>query len=264
MTKLNKLTSWISLFLYISIFNCSTLYHTSIKFNPETDCTDQNFNEFDFNAFQISQKNPSRSIEAIYPKISSIEKPLIELFKDNHDNLLNLQIYTLTFHISSQGHLTCLVDSLKKSNDSLFSSKLQMICKTVNFDSLSIDNSVAKIKGEIVFNKTSTNLLLKDTVMYYQARSKKSIMCVVYPNLKPMRYLYNRYLRDGKWFRGKITVKFAINENGDVIFAKIIENTTNNYKFAEEELELIKNWKFQKIYNPNDVTEVVYPFIFSY
>ena len=106
MTKLKKLTSWISLLLYITIFNCTTLYHTSIKFNPETDCTDQNFNEFDFNAFQISQKNPSRSIEAIYPKIASIEKPLIELFKDNHDNLLNLPKYILTFQALSLKMLT--------------------------------------------------------------------------------------------------------------------------------------------------------------
>jgi hypothetical protein len=264
MFNLIKLTNWITFILSILYINCTTLQQSSIKFNPDTDCTAQNNDNFDFVAFQKLQNNPSRSVEVVKPKINSAKSSLIGIFKEYHEKLLNLPKYNLTFHISPQGYLSCLVDSLRYSKDSVFLTNLQNLFKTIKFDSLSIDNSASKIKGTINFDNVTTDFILSDTVLYYQARSKQSIMCVVYPNLKPMRYLYNRYLRDEGMFRGKITIKFAIDEYGKVIFAKVIENTTNNSKFADEELELVKNWQFQKIYNPNDVTEIVYPFIFSY
>jgi len=94
-------------------------------------------------------------------------------------------------------------------------------------------------------------------------RSKASIMRVVMQNIAALRYAYNKRLREKPGLKGKITVKFAIDEFGKVIYCEVTEST-----MADQELELsvkekIKRWVFEKIDKPGDVTEVVYPFVFS-
>ena len=125
MLKLIKLTNWIIFLLIISHVNCTTFQQSTIKFNPDTDCTAQNYDNFDFEAFQKLQNNPSRSVEVVKLKINSVKSSLVELFKEYHEQLLNLPKYNLTFHISPQGYLTCIVDSLKYSKDSVFLTSLQ-------------------------------------------------------------------------------------------------------------------------------------------
>jgi hypothetical protein len=266
-----KKTRRILLFIFViicltclSVFNCASVQKSSINFNPEIDCPDKDYANFDFDSFQKQNANSSRSIELIKAKINLKRDKLIDLFESNYKKKLFKMKYYLFFHINTQGNFSCLVDSLDPPNDSIFLNMVQNILKDIKLDSLPTNNSVAKIHGIINFSRNPPDFILSDTVLFYPMRSKKSIMCVVYPNLKPMRYLYNRYLHEAGLFKGKITVKFAINEYGKVIFAKVIENTTKNDNFANEELELIKGWVFPKLNNPRDVTEVIYPFIFAY
>jgi TonB family protein len=94
-------------------------------------------------------------------------------------------------------------------------------------------------------------------------RSKASIMRVVMQNLAALRYAYNRRLRDKPGLKGKITVKFAIDEFGKVIFCQVMESTMSDQELETSVTEKIKRWVFEKIDKPGDVTEVVYPFVFS-
>lgn len=94
-------------------------------------------------------------------------------------------------------------------------------------------------------------------------RSRASIMRVVMQNLAALRYAYNRRLREKPGLRGKITVKFAIDEFGKVIFCKVVGTTINDATLERTVVSKIKRWVFEKIDKPGDVTEVVYPFVFS-
>jgi hypothetical protein len=94
-------------------------------------------------------------------------------------------------------------------------------------------------------------------------RSKASIMRVVMQNLAALRYAYNKRLRDKPGLSGKITIKFAIDEFGKVIFAQVIESTMDDSELEVVVKEKIARWVFEKIDKPGDVTEVVYPFVFS-
>ncbi|MBN1758644.1 MAG: TonB family protein [Chitinispirillaceae bacterium] len=94
-------------------------------------------------------------------------------------------------------------------------------------------------------------------------RSKASIMRVVMQNLAALRYAYNKRLREKPGLKGKITVKFAIDEFGKVIFCQVVESTMGDSELETTVVGKIRHWVFEKIDKPGDVTEVVYPFVFS-
>ena len=94
-------------------------------------------------------------------------------------------------------------------------------------------------------------------------RSKSSIMRVVLQNLAALRYEFNKRLRDKPGLKGKVKVKFAIDEFGKVIFCEVLESTMGDPDFDESVKQKIKRWVFDKIDKPGDVTEVVYPFVFQ-
>jgi hypothetical protein len=94
-------------------------------------------------------------------------------------------------------------------------------------------------------------------------RSKASIMRVVMQNLAALRYAYNKRLREKPGLKGKITVKFAIDEFGKVIFCQVVESTMSDPELESTVSSKIKRWVFEKIDKPGDVTEVIYPFVFS-
>jgi TonB family protein len=94
-------------------------------------------------------------------------------------------------------------------------------------------------------------------------RSKTEIMRVVTQNIGALRHAYNRCLRDKPGIKGRITVRFAIDEFGNVIHCEVVSSS-----IGDENLELtvkskIMRWKFDRIDKPNDITEVIYPFVFS-
>ena len=82
-------------------------------------------------------------------------------------------------------------------------------------------------------------------------------------NLKNMRYAYNRRLAAENGLRGTITVKFAIDHYGLVIFTKVIASTVGDPLLEEAVRDQVASWKFAPVNKPGDVTEVIYPFIFS-
>ncbi|MBN1600329.1 MAG: AgmX/PglI C-terminal domain-containing protein [Chitinispirillaceae bacterium] len=94
-------------------------------------------------------------------------------------------------------------------------------------------------------------------------RSKASVMRVVMQNLAALRYAYNKRLRDKPGLSGKITCKFAIDEFGKVIFCQVVESTMHDPEFESLIVSKIRRWVLDKIDKPGDITEVVFPFVFS-
>jgi Ca-activated chloride channel family protein len=94
-------------------------------------------------------------------------------------------------------------------------------------------------------------------------RSKASIMRVVMQNLAALRYEFARRLREKPGLSGRIDVKFAIDEFGKVIFSTVVSSTVGDSLLEAAVLKKVNRWVFDKIDKPGDVTEVVYPFVFS-
>ena len=94
-------------------------------------------------------------------------------------------------------------------------------------------------------------------------RDKASIFRVVMQNMPALRYAYNKCLRDKPGLRGKITIHFAIDEFGKVIYCKVVESTIGYPELETAITDKIKRWVFDKIDKPGDISEVTYPFVFS-
>jgi outer membrane biosynthesis protein TonB len=62
---------------------------------------------------------------------------------------------------------------------------------------------------------------------------------------------------------GKLTVILGIDEFGKVIFASVLESTVSDSEFESTVVSQVKSWNFEKIDLPGNITEVVYPFVFS-
>jgi TonB family protein len=94
-------------------------------------------------------------------------------------------------------------------------------------------------------------------------RSRISIQRVVIQNMAALRHAYNRRLRDNPNLNGKITVRFAIDEFGNVTFAQMLESTISDAELERIVVERVRTWRFEQIDKPGDITEVTYPFVFS-
>jgi TonB family protein len=94
-------------------------------------------------------------------------------------------------------------------------------------------------------------------------RSKMEIMRVVMQNLSALRYAYNQRLREKPGLKGKITVKFVIDEFGNVMHCEVVESSMADNLLETTVTAKIIRWKFERIDKPGDLTEVVYPFVFS-
>ncbi|KMQ52679.1 TonB domain-containing protein [Chitinispirillum alkaliphilum] len=94
-------------------------------------------------------------------------------------------------------------------------------------------------------------------------RSRASIQRIVQQNMASLRHEYNRRLRDQPGLSGRITVKFAINEFGVVIHCEVTESTINDSVLEQQVVQRIRRWNFGQIDQPGDITEIVYPFVFS-
>jgi hypothetical protein len=94
-------------------------------------------------------------------------------------------------------------------------------------------------------------------------RSRSEILRVVNQNLAALRYAYNKRLREKPGLKGKITIRFAIDEFGNVIHCDVIESSMHDDALESMVTGKIARWKFDKIDKPGDVTEVIYPFVFS-
>jgi hypothetical protein len=94
-------------------------------------------------------------------------------------------------------------------------------------------------------------------------RTRENVMKTVMNILPPMRYSYNKYLRETPGIKGKIIFKFSINEDGRVIYIERIYSTISNCDMVRSELGLVQKAKFDKITDSTDIFTAVYPFVFS-
>jgi carbonic anhydrase len=94
-------------------------------------------------------------------------------------------------------------------------------------------------------------------------RSIASIQHVVKQNMRILLNEYNKRLYSKSGLSGKISVRFSINELGIVISSHVVESTVNDPELEQIIAKRVKEFVFDKIDKPGDVTEVTYPFVFS-
>jgi TonB family protein len=93
-------------------------------------------------------------------------------------------------------------------------------------------------------------------------RSQESIMRVVMQHIAGLRYSYNKRLKEKPSMKGKVTVRFSIDAEGNVVDAKVINSSMNDSQLEEEIASQILRWRFDPVDKPG-LAVVEYPFAFS-
>lgn len=131
-------------------------------------------------------------------------------------------------------------------------------------DSLNICNTKS-INLQIVFDAKNKEIMLSEI----KGGSLKGllppneVMKVINENTDKIKYLYNQKLKETPDLKGIISVKFAIDEFGKVIYVQVVESSIADNIFESKLIEVLRGLKFPKVYFPGGMTEVVYPFIFT-
>lgn len=89
------------------------------------------------------------------------------------------------------------------------------------------------------------------------------ILQTVEKNQMAIRSLYEKFLRQDHFLRGKITLAIEFDGNGVVRSTGIILNTTRNAQFAAELTHHVRRWIMPKFKMGNRLVRVVHTFVFS-
>jgi TonB family protein len=103
----------------------------------------------------------------------------------------------------------------------------------------------------------------KIDVSYIEVRSRDRILIVINFNKDVLGKVYSKRWAENQSLEGTITVRFGIDEHGAVVFCTVVKSTMEDPVMETSVVDIVKKWQFGPINNPGDVTEVVYPFVFS-
>lgn len=93
------------------------------------------------------------------------------------------------------------------------------------------------------------------------SRSAADIMKVVRQRTPGLRQIYNKFQKRKPGLQGKVTLKFTIVPDGEIISISIVSSTTGYGEFDNEIKTAVSHWKFSKVKSDNTITTI--PFTFT-
>ena len=203
-----------------------------------------------------SEKIVKQSINKISPAIKEALTEVISLYSQK-------STISLKFYITPGGALDLIgfVDSVK-----LDSVAMKDLTEALNKQILKpIDKrTFTKVILRSYLDENKAVALSDDIdVDYVEIRALSDILIIVNMNSGNIIRAYSKRCAEKPGLEGRITVKFGIDEHGNVVSCNVISSTVNDTPLEEVVIKNVMSWKFGEIYNPGDVTEIVYPFNFT-
>ncbi len=146
-----------------------------------------------------------------------------------------------------------VIDSLLPLQFSVEPTSISRIIHVVAFPEMKQDTTIS--------NRPYSQSGLENNI--YGARGRAQIMRVIRLNTIQLQTIYLMACETKSELSGKLTLKWAIEESGKVIFCTAVSSTMNDREFEAAIVEKVKLFKFGEIDKPVDVTEVVYTFVFT-
>lgn len=92
------------------------------------------------------------------------------------------------------------------------------------------------------------------------ARTEESLRQVLAQNMGRLQYIYNKFLKNDPTMGGKLEVEVAINADGTVKNAVVLNSDFTNADFEREILSAMRRWRYGSI--TSGEMKVVYPVLF--
>jgi len=104
---------------------------------------------------------------------------------------------------------------------------------------------------------------VKKLAIVAAALAQKRKLCALFVRIcQVLQRTYNQQLIDNPGMQGRITVRWSIDEFGNIISAKLVSSTVNDLTFEQTVVSRIRSLVFGRINVPGDITEVEHPFEF--
>ncbi len=199
----------------------------------------------------------NEAMKKVFPDIQTSLTKIDSIYNQNKK-------ISLKFYISPTGKMSLMGFLEPIKLDPKAEKELKMSLNMRVLDTVTeIETFTKVIVVSSLGKKKVVELSDKIEVDYVEIRSQSSILIVIDFNRRDLRKAFSRRWKEKPDLAGRITVKFGIKESGDVAYCDIVESTLNDSVFEETIVKNVKFWKFGQIYNPGDITEIVYPFTFS-
>lgn len=208
--------------------------------------------------------DPSRTYEivkqgvaTIFPKLTMLLGKIPALYSQ-HDTV------SIKMYINPSGSIDLIgfADSIKL--DPGIETGLDFLLFSQVIDSSYKTRTVTKVVVHSYLDANNMVTLSENIdIEYVDIRSRDDILLIINMNKGVLGKAYSRRWAEKQGLEGTITVRFGIDENGVVVFCKVIESTMHDSVMEQAVVDTVKKWLFGKINNPGDVTEVVYPFKFN-
>jgi TonB family protein len=92
------------------------------------------------------------------------------------------------------------------------------------------------------------------------SRYKAEIMQVTNARMPGLRSMYNKYLKLKPGFSGKVTIKFTIVPDGDIVNIFIVSSTTGYSEFDDAVKNMVATWKWKAIKSGNTTSTILFDF----
>lgn len=265
-----------SIFLFIAIILCGCVNYALIdqeKYNSvekvnarllDTTLIDTTKWAIEYNNF-IKEINPTnRNYNDINETLQKNVNDICTSSNTYANKLGIAQIDTVCFLLSPDGSLMISSVNSKTLTDTTELNAIKKILANVHFEQSKDGKYYCRFSIVMVKNSAPNAIRLNPAIIIGAGRrSKSSIMGTVMKYIQCIRYAYNRRLNVKPGISGKLVVKFAINQYGQVIFIRKESSTLSDELLYYAIIQQIHNWKFSPLLTKDDITEVVYPFVFS-
>ena len=279
-SKTKPVMKTITALLFLQIFASSCMYysnnHTIDSFEENESSTTEHFNEDLVDFSVVDSSKFEKMYESFLSSVDTTSRStaIIDSIINVHTVVIKNIILTSTAKDTSkkekEKYFQLLVDTTGVFEIHLSGHNSDSASKAFFKDNILRIGTLKKTSG--LFTKRGITLV--DSTLQYDSinrytpskfggRSRASIMRIVMENVDKMRSAYNHLLTHESDAQGKITVRFAIDHFGGVITCSLYESTFNYPAFKDVVMEQVRNWKFDAIPIKGDVTEVIYPFVFS-
>ena len=203
-----------------------------------------------------SEKIVKQAINKVSPAIKAALTEVVSIYDEKNS-------VSLKFYITPGGALNLIgfADSVK-----LDSTAMKDLSESLNMQVLEKTDkrTFTKVIVRSYLDEKKAVVLSEDIdVDYVEIRALSDILIIVNMNSGNIIRAFSKRWAEKPGLVGRITVKFGIDEQGDVVSCSIVSSTIKDVPLEEVVIKNVKSWKFGGIYNPGDVTEVVYPFNFT-
>lgn len=206
--------------------------------------------------------DPSRTYEIVSQGVTTLFPALKEKLSENAGIYTQKDTVTIKMYINPVGSID-LIGFIDKI-DAGAANPLQNFMFRQVIDSTLTTQTVTKAMVHTYLDANKAVTLSEDIdVSYIEIRPRDQILMLINFNKGVLGKVYAKQWAENQNLQGTITARFGIDEHGNVVFCKVIKTTMNEPVMEQSVVDIVKKWQFGPIDNPGDVTEVVYPFVFS-